>query len=130
MSDSRSEFLDAFIRMFEGQSLEICCETPEVIEGVVHFEDESGRQEIRWHCTPDDVPSPDCRALVDFIGSQSLLDIDCICLPRPAFLEAFQRITGSSWEWQRFVNALGELEEIWVAMIDDGKENDAFFVHE
>lgn len=129
MSAGRRDFLIAFLLMFDRAAVTIDGEDAEAIEATVRWEDDD-EQSVRWHRSVTDLPTADCMALAEFIGAERLLDVDELTLSRLELCGRFLRARGEGWDERRFDIALDDLLAIRVAMIDDGVESDAFFMHE
>jgi len=95
------------------------------IYGTVIYDlsDVDERQDFVWHMTEDNVPTENVKKLIDFLSTNSLIDIDKIMTP-------FNQLDIDFIDNSELNNVWDKLFEIEVRMIDDGEETDSYFIHD
>ncbi|MES9887139.1 MAG: hypothetical protein ABW140_10030 [Candidatus Sedimenticola sp. 6PFRAG1] len=128
----RREFLKEFLGALGAEEIEWINETPEKISGKVIYEinDPEEIQEFIWRKHESDVPDQKVIALIKLIRKDNLLSIDQLRVTREELRRIFNAEYGLSSTEQEFSSVLEALEEVEVSMVDEGKETDAYFIHE
>lgn len=128
----RREFLTEFLGALGAESIEWYEETENFISGRVIYEknDPEEIQDFCWHKDEGKTPSTHALELVKLLNKEKLLSIDQISVTREELRLQYNEMFGSNTTESEFVEILEELEEIEVLMVDDGKETDAYFIHE
>jgi len=95
------------------------------IYGTVIYDlsDVDERQDFVWHMTEDNVPTENVKKLIDFLSTNSLIDIDKIMTP-------INQLDIDFIDNSELNNVWDKLFEIEVRMIDDGEETDSYFIHD
>ncbi len=83
-----------------------------------------------WHKSEEDVPSLDILNLARLIRKHNLLSIDQLTVTRPELREKYNSEYGLQLTEQEFTDVLESLKNVEVPMVDEGRETDAYFVHE
>ena len=128
----RRGFLTEFLGALGAESIEWHEETEKLISGRVIYEknDPEEIQDFCWHKDEEETPSTHALELVKLLNKKNLLSIDQISVTREELRLLYNEMFGSNITEPRFIKILEELEEIEVPMVDDGKETDAYFIHE
>jgi len=128
----RREFLTEFLGALGAESIEWHEETKSFISGRVFYErkDPEETQDFCWHMGEENTPSPQTWELVKLLNKKKLLSIDQISVTREELRLQYNETYNSKTTEAEFSKVLEELEEIEVPMLDEGKETDAYFIHE
>ena len=94
------------------------------IDGTVIYDetDPEERQDFVWHMTEEEVPSEETRKLIKYIHDKKLIDIDKIIKP-------IEELNLDFIEESKRENAIDQLFNMEVRMIDEGEETDDYFIH-
>ncbi len=128
----RREFLTEFLGALGAESIEWIEENNNHISGRVIY-DKSDPEEIQdfcWHKSEQEVPGANVLKLVKLLNEKKLLSIDQISVTREELKLQYNEDYGLNTSESEFSGILKELEEIEVPMVDEGKETDAYFIHE
>lgn len=103
-----------------------------MISGTVIYEvgDPEETQDFVWHRSETDVPNIDVFNLVTLIRKHNLLSIDRLTVTRPELRRKYNTEYGVCLTETEFASVLESLEGIEVPMVDEGRETDAYFIHE
>lgn len=128
----RKEFLQEFLGALGAVKIFWHEETVDKISGTVFYEPNGPeeRQDFVWHVSEKDVPNQHALDLAKLLHKQKLLSIDKISVTRLELKKRYSAMHGRIVSDREFEQALEELESIEVAMVDDGRETDAYFIHE
>ena len=120
----RLKFLKSFLRLYKVNKIELIKESNDFIRGIAIYDqnDPEERQEFIWYKTEDETPSPDLSILIDKIISEKWHDGDKI-------FKQIQDLEIAELQQESKENALNELFDIEIKMIDNGEETDTYFVH-
>ena len=128
----RREFLTEFLGALGAVRIEWHEESENFISGRVIY-DKIDLEEIQnfcWHAGEEKTPSTQVFELVKLLNKKKLLSIDQISVSREDLRVGYNEMYGLKTTEPEFIKILEELEEIEVPMVDDGKETDAYFIHE
>jgi hypothetical protein len=125
----RERYLEAFFGALGEKSFVINSACPERIGGTVLY-DEQEKQDFCWVITEEQVPSESAYLLLKLLQEQRLIDVDRIIVPREELQQRYAQMWGTITTVEEFARILDEIEDVEVAMIDDGEEIDAFLIHE
>ena len=128
----RIEFLQEFLGALGAVEIEWHKKTTELISSKVIYDRDTPEQtqEFIWHKSESEVPSQEVIDLIKLIRKKKLLSIDQLVVTRSELRESYNIEYGLKTNEQEFSNVLESLEMIEVSMVDDGKETDAYFIHE
>ncbi len=128
----RRVFLTEFLSALGAESIEWREETENFILGrVIYEKNDSGEiQDFCWHTSEEKTPSTHALKLVKLLNKKKLLSIDQISITREELRLKYNEMYGSNTAEPEFIKILEELEEVEVPMVDEGKETDAYFIHE
>jgi len=128
----RRQFLSEFLGALGAEEIEWREETETEIAGkVIYKKDEEDEvQEFCWHVTEEGVPSKRVTELAKLLKEQQLLSIDQISVTREELRGKYNTEYELEMSDKEFTEILEKLEEVEVPMVDDGKETDAYFIHE
>ena len=87
-------------------------------------------QDFCWHIQERNVPSREVKNLAKLIRAQKLLSIDQIKITKEDLYLLYNETYNLMVSTHDFSSVLEQLETVEVAMVDDGKETDAYFIHE
>lgn len=137
---NRKSFLSHFLGALGAEDILWVEENDEYIKGTVVYPPETsipyydpiedGQQDFCWHATEGDTPDSDICKLIELIHHHRLLDIDMLTVSRNDLRTLFSGEIREVVSVVRFDTALHGLLNIFVNMVDDGKETDIFFIHE
>ncbi len=130
MSMRRAEFLRGYLAMFGNPTVRMTKETFDVVEAHVSWPDDDEPQDIRWQATDTRLPDPKCLEIASYIASKDLVDIKDLTVPREKLYDLLVRERGLSWSYDTFQSVLDELVTIKIPTVYNGRETDAFFIHE
>lgn len=127
-----SNFRRLYYSFFGAEEIEWANETPEFISGKVIYEkdDPEEMQEFIWRKYESDVPDHNVIALIKLIRKNNLLSIDQLKITREELREVFNTECRLKITEQEFSSVIEALEGVEVSMVDEGKESDAYFIHE
>lgn len=122
----RKIVLEEFLRLYSVRIVEYNQITKDEIHGTAIYDsnDPEERQDFCWHMTEENVPSDDSVEIMKIINQNKWCDIDKIIVAEDYLFE----ITRWS-DRARFDKAFDEIFDVYINMVDDGLESDAFFVH-
>jgi uncharacterized protein YjfI (DUF2170 family) len=128
----RKEFIAEFLGALGAESIEWREENDRLISGVAIYDksDPEEIQEFCWHTSESKVPSMNVLNLAKLLNVKKLLNIDKISVTRAELRGQYNEMFGANVSESEFSEILNELEKIEVPMIDEGKETDAYFIHE
>lgn len=128
----RREFLQEFLGALGASEIRWQEEATDKISGTVIYEVDNPEevQDFVWHKSEKDAPSLDVLNLAKLIRKYDLLSIDRLTVTRPELRRKYNSEYGLQLAEQEFRRVLESLEDIEVPMIDDGRETDAYFIHE
>jgi len=128
----RIEFLQEFLGALGAVEIEWHKKTTELISGKVIYDrdDPEEAQEFVWRKLESEVPSQEVINLIKLLRKKKLLSIDQLAVTRSELRESYNIEYGLKTNEHEFSNVLESLEKIEVPMIDDGKETDAYIIHE
>ncbi|MDH5389195.1 MAG: hypothetical protein OEY06_12215 [Gammaproteobacteria bacterium] len=128
----RREFLTEFLGALGAESIEWHEETENFISGRVIYDkdDPEEIQDFCWHKGEEETPSTNALKLVKLLNKKKLLSIDQISVTKEELRLQYNEMCGSNTTEPEFMEILEELEEMEVPMVDEGKETDAYFIHE
>jgi len=128
----RKEFLTEFLGALGAESIEWHEENEKFISGRVIYEKNNSEeiQEFCWHSSEEKTPSRHTLKLVKLINKKKLLSIDQISVTRDELRLLYNKRYCSNTTEQEFIKILEELKGIEVPMVAEGKETDAYFIHE
>jgi len=128
----RKVFLQEFLGALGAVEIQWHEETDDKISGTVIYEvnDPEEKQDFVWHKSEKDMPDQDVFNLVKLIHKDKLLSIDQIKVTRLELNSKFNKAYDCTKTEQEFSNILESLETIEVPMLDEGRETDAYFIHE
>lgn len=129
---SRKAFLLEFLGALGAIEIQWQNETGSKITGtaIYGFSGSEETQDFVWHKFETDIPNQDVMNLAKLIHEQDLLSIDQIKVTRSELRAKYNSRYGVKITEQQFSITLELLEEIEVPMVDDGRETDAYFIHE
>ncbi len=138
MNSFRQKFLESYLGALGAAEILNYEETPESASGTLRYAPDPERpdlsgdldylEDFRWDGTDADVPDNPALEILDLIHRRMLLDIDTLRLSRTELYTFFHAETDQPMERLVFEQALNELEEIRVAIIEDGEEVDYFAI--
>ncbi len=128
----RREFLTEFLGALGAEDIEWHCENDDIITGRVIYDknDPEEIQDFCWHKSENDVPNSQVLNLAKLLKTNELLSIDQISVTREELRFLYNKSYGEDTSEPEFFAVLEALEEIEVPMTDEGKETDAYFIHE
>ena len=128
----RKAFLQEFLGALGAVEIQWLKETDDEISGTVIYEinDPEEKQDFVWHKSENDMPDQDVVNLVKLIHKDKLLSIDQIKVTRLELNSKFNKAYGCTKTEQEFSDILESLETIEVPMLDEGRQTDAYFIHE
>jgi len=128
----RREFLTEFLGALGAESIEWQEETDGFVSGRVIYDknDPEETQEFCWHKGENEVPNENVLNLAKLIKRHKLLSIDKIIVKREELRSLYNSCFSSNLSTEDFSETIEQLEEIEVPMVDEGKETDAYFIHE
>ena len=128
----RREFLTEFLGALGAESIEWNEEADNFISGrVIYDENDPGEiQDFCWHKSEKEVPNASVLALARLLNERKLLGIDQIVVTQKELHKLYSEGRGIIISESEFLDILEELEKVEVPMVDDGKETDAYFIHE
>jgi len=128
----RIEFLQEFLGALGAVEIEWNKKTAELISGKVIYDrdDPEETQEFVWHKSESEVPNQEVINLIKLLRKKKFLSIDQLAVTRSELRQSYNIEYGLKTNEQDFSNVLESLEMIEVSMLDDGKETDAYFIHE
>lgn len=128
----RKKFLQEFIGALGAVKILWREETIDEISGTVIYDlnDPEERQDFVWHASEDEVPHQNVLDLAKLLRKQELLNIDQIRVTRSELKDRYNKMYERITSDQEFEKILDKLESIEVPMVDEGRETDAYFIHE
>jgi hypothetical protein len=128
----RVEFLRDFLGAFGAKEVRFSEVNDETVRGRVIYDpnDPEEFQDFCWHAREFDVPVPEVCKLVRIIRQKQLLDIDKLRVSRSELQRLYAQEHGNAGSNVDLDEAVDQLEEVEVKMMDDGIETDAYFIHE
>lgn len=128
----RREFLTEFLGALGAENIEWHEETEIFISGRVIYDknDPEEIQDFCWHKSEDQIPGTHVLELAKLLNKKKLLSIDQISVTREELRSKYNEMYGSNTTELKFIEILEELEKVEVPMVDEGKETDAYFIHE
>ena len=128
----RKAFLKEFLEALGAVKIIYSSENDKHISGTVIYDlsDNEDNQKFVWRIEEDHVPDEDVLRLVKLLNEEKLVDIDLITISREKLTQKYNGRYNCSKNLDEFVLILEKLEDIKVAMEDDGVETDFFFIHE
>lgn len=127
----RKEFLVDFLGALGAEKVEWHKEEGSIFGRVIYkLDDPEEIQDFCWHISESNVPRKEVKNLVSLLKYQNLLSIDRIILTIPELLARYNIEYNLALSLTQFQDILGELENIEVPMMDEGKETDAYFIHQ
>lgn len=128
----RRVFLQEYLGALGASEIRWQEEAADRISGTVIYEvdDPEETQDFVWHKSEKDVPSLAVLNLVKLIRKRNLLSIDKLVVTRLELREKYNSEYGLQLTEQEFSGFLESLEEVEVPMVDEGRETDAYFIHE
>lgn len=128
----RRKFLTEFLVALGAENIEWHVETENFISGRVIYErnDPEETQDFCWHINEEKTPSSYVLRLVKLLNKKKLLSIDKISVTREKLRFQYNDMYGLNITEPEFIKILEELEEVEVPMVDEGRETDAYFIHE
>lgn len=128
----RREFLTEFLGALGAESIEWQEETDNFISGRVIYDknDPEEMQDFCWHVSEEKAPNSQVLKLAKLLNNKKLLSIDQISVTREELRLKYNEMHGTHTTEAEFIAILEELEEVEVPMVDEGKETDAYFIHE
>tara|TARA_B100000989_G_C19383474_1_gene402633 strand:+ start:303 stop:695 length:393 start_codon:yes stop_codon:yes gene_type:complete len=128
----RKQFLEEFLGALGAREIHWEEETESSISGTVIYEpgvpDEA--QNFIWWIQESEVPSSEVKELASLIKEQNLLSIDQIRVSREELRRLYSIKLDHIISDSEFLSILETLESVEVAMVDEGKETDVYFIHE
>lgn len=139
MTSLRKRFLDSYLGALGAAEILNYEETPTTASGTLRYAPDPERpdlsgdldylEDFRWDATDADVPDEAAMQILDLINLRMLLDIDTLRLSRTELYTFMHAETDQPMERLVFEQALSELEDVRVAIIEDGEEVDHFAIH-
>lgn len=128
----RKEFLIEFLGALGAEAIQWQEEKESYVSGRVIYElnDPNETQDFCWHLQAKNVPSSELKNLAKLIRDKKLLSIDQIKVTKEELYLLYNEAYNLKVSAHDFSSALEQLEEVEVAMVDDRKETDAYFIHE
>ncbi len=132
MTINRQKFLEEFLGALGAEKVAFSCILTDRILGTAIYDvlDSEARQDFCWHATEAELPSSDVYRLVALIHSKKLLDIDQLVMRREDLRTLFNDFYKVDVSLSELSVWLDLLESVEVSMVNDGKETDAYFIHE
>lgn len=139
MTSLRKRFLDSYLGALGAAEILNYEETLTSASGTLRYAPDPERpdlsgdldylEDFRWDATDADVPDEAAMQILDLINLRMLLDIDTLRLSRTELYTFMHAETDQPMERLVFEQALSELEDVRVAIIEDGEEVDHFAIH-
>ncbi len=128
----RREFLTEFLGALGAVDIKWHIEEKDIITGRVIYDnnDPEESQDFCWHKSEYDVPNTEVLNLAKLLKTNELLSIDQMRVTREELRSLYNKSYGKDSSESEFLAILEALEEVEVPMVDDGKETDAYFIHE
>lgn len=126
----RVDFLRGFLVMFDNPTVRITRETNDVVEAHVTWPDGDTPQDICWQITDTRLPDPLCLEIASVIASHHLLDIKDLTVLREELYDLMLKEKALGWSYQKFQRVFDELLAVRIPAVYNGRETDAFFIHE
>jgi len=128
----RREFLQEYLGALGASEIRWQEEATDKISGTVIYEigDPEETQDFVWHKSEKDVPSLEVLNLARLIRKHNLLSIDQLTVTRLELREKYNLEYGLQLTEEEFSGVLESLESVEVPMVDEGRETDAYFIHE
>tara|TARA_R110001599_G_scaffold352323_1_gene586712 strand:+ start:1162 stop:1554 length:393 start_codon:yes stop_codon:yes gene_type:complete len=128
----RREFLQEYLGALGASEVRWQEEATDKISGTVIYEvdDPEETQDFVWHKSEKDVPGLDVLNLVKLIRKHNLLSIDRLTVTTPELGRKYNSEYGLQLTEQEFLGVLESLKGVEVPMVDEGRETDAYFIHE
>jgi len=128
----RKVFLTEFLGALGAEKIEWLEESANLISGKVVYDhtDPEEVQDFCWHKSESEVPDDTVLNLIRLINNNSLLSIDKLIISREELRHLYNSKFSSNLPLEEFSRILETLEEVEVPMMDEGKETDAYFIHE
>jgi len=128
----RKEFLYEFLGALGAVEIHWLEESVDKISGTVIYEpnDPEEKQDFVWHKSEMEAPCRNVVNLAKLINKQGLLSIDQIQVTRAELQAKYNSAYDHKTTEEEFAHLLELLEAIEVPMVDEGRETDAYFIHE
>ncbi len=128
----RKIFLEEFLGALGAIEIYFSENSEKFICGTAIFvhEHPEGKQDFCWHLGEQDVPNEDVRRIASLLKEDSLLSIDCIRITREELLTRYNKKFNTDFDLLTFIKLLETLESVEVSMVEEGKEIDAYFIHQ
>lgn len=122
----RQKFLEEFLKLYRVEKVVYIKVYDDKIIGTAIYDtnDSEEKQDFCWHMSEEKLPAESTLKLIEAINENGWCDTDKISISKK---ELFQKL---NWNNEKLCNeALAELFDMEIKMVDSGKETDSFFVH-
>lgn len=128
----RENFLKEFLGALGAKDVIINRTEEKHVYGTAVFDlnDPSENQDFCWHIIESKTPQREVYNLICLIREQRLLSLDQIVITRGELRKRYNERWSTQLSPEDFTPIIDSLEDIEVSMVNDGKEFDAFFIHE
>lgn len=119
------KFIEMFFKLF-GADVVIKCKDEEKISGEAIWKGEEETQEFLWYSIKIDESMINVYRLIEFIIENKLIKGDMIAESKDKLNEILYK---SGWNRKIALDAVNNLQNIKISMIDNGKATDYFCIH-
>ncbi len=124
----RIDFIIAFFLALNAEIVKVTDVVEDKVFGTVVYDqnDPEERQDFCWHASEQDVPSGLACKLLSGRSNEQLLDLDHISVSQQVLFAKCADLGNATM----IEEALNEILDVRIKMVDDGVETDECFIHE